>query len=102
MISLLPAALAECVLMTATVLPTSTVTSLIAEDGLALSRTVEEFLFGWGLFGFFFLLLLFRATSAAYGSSQAKSLILARILNALSKARDGTCVLMDISWVCHR
>ena len=57
MISLLPAALAECVLMI--VLPTSTVTSLIAEDGLALSRTVEEFLFGWGLFGFFFFFFSF-------------------------------------------
>ena len=58
-------------------------------------------------FGFFFF--FFRATLVAYGSSQARDRIGAtaanlrhnsqqRILNPLSEARDGTCILMDTSW----
>ena len=58
-----------------------------------------------------FLLLPFRATSTAYGSSQARGQIRATaaslnhspwqhwILNPLSDARDGSCILMDPSQV---
>ena len=77
---------------------------------------------------FFFLNCLFRATSKAHGSSQARgefgaaaaTLCLSHsnlgsepicdlhhsswqcgILNPLSKARDQTCILMDTSWICY-
>ena len=77
-------------------------------------------------FGFGFFFLLFRATPAAYGDSEARGRIGAvaagyatttppdpshlcdlhhsswqcRALNPLSEARDQTCVLMDASPVC--
>ena len=66
--------------------------------------TFIEFFF---LFYFLKICLLFRATTMAHGSSQARVRIRAvdaglrqssqqhRILNPLSEARDGTCVLMD-------
>ena len=68
------------------------------------------------IFFFFFFFLLFRAAPVAYGGSQASGPIRAtatatpdlshvydlhhssqqhQMLNPLSKARDGTCVLMD-------
>ena len=73
----------------------------------------------------FFFFCLFRATHLAYGGSQATGQIRAYatatatpdpsclcdlhhnsgqcwILNPLGKARDWTCILMDVSWVlCH-
>ena len=75
---------------------------------------------------FFFLFLLFRAEPEAYGSSQARGLVVAaaaslhyshsdagselhlwpipllramRILNPLNKVRDQTHILMDTSWI---
>ena len=61
----------------------------------------------------FVLFFVFMALPAAYGNSQARGWIVAttaglhhslqqhRILNPLSEARDGTHVLIDISWVCY-
>ena len=59
----------------------------------------------------FFSFGLFRATPRAYGGSQARGRIEAiaanihhssqqhQILNPLSEARDGTCMLMDASQI---
>ena len=86
--------------------------------------SVYTWVFVFLVLGFFFL--LFRATPAAYGDSEARGRIGAvaagyatttppdpshlcdlyhrswqcRVLNPLSEARDQTCVLMDTSPVC--
>ena len=79
------------------------------------------------IFILFYFIFIFRATCEAYGSSQAGGQIRAvaaslhhhnmqdlssicdlhhssrqhQILNPLSKARDQTRILLDISWVCY-
>ena len=98
-------------------------------ESLKITPNLDSSIFFCLLVFCFFIFLIFRATLAAYGSSQARGLIGAaawvtttatampdlswvcnlhlssrqcRILNPLSEVRDQTHVLMDTSWVSCR